>query len=344
MKTKKILYILFLTLFLTACSKEEVLTHNVLPKHTMEIENTTPPTANPPIPETAAPKEDIEISNKELMIEYKGTPFMKSVFAAGSSIYVCGKDMQENYFLSSMNVESDSFLTTTYVDAPMRIFNMLVDDDGLCHALLYCTEKMEFNGTIFDSINFEKSIIQITDGETIIKEIDISDIMKAEKHRPYCFAIDENGNYYLENADKITVISPEGTVKNSVLCDGNIEGIGCGNSGSIYCVYLNENEIPSLGKIENAEFIPCNVELDDVGALYSTLQKGANTELLLFNKAGGIYTYDALKNEVTLAKSISEFPVVGEDISGCSFLSDQRLCIITNNTENTYIYYVTWSQ
>ena len=269
MRTKKILYILFLTLFLTACGNEEQIPPNFLPENTMETEINTIiyPTASPSIPEPSATTDNKVISTKELMIEYKGTPFMKSAFAAGSTIYVCGKDMQDNYFLGSMNVESDSFLASTEVDAHMRIFNMLVDDNGFCHALLFCTEKVEFNGTIFDSINYEKSIIQITDGETIIKEIDISDIMKAEKHRSYCFAIDEKGNYYLENANRISIISPEGILQNSILCAGNIEGIGCGKSGIMYCVYLNENEIPSLGKIENDEFVPCNVELDNVGAL-----------------------------------------------------------------------------
>ena len=162
-----------------------------------------------------------EVSDRETAVSYTGEPFIKSVFAVGGEmLWLYGIKDDGNFFLGYMGKEEDVFQETDVSPgADMRAFNMVVDRQGRCHILWISVQKETIDGREFDRITFDRSCITIIDssGKTE-KEIQVSDIFSEEQGQPYCFVVDEAGNYYFENGMQLIQILPDGTQGGTFPC------------------------------------------------------------------------------------------------------------------------------
>lgn len=283
-----------------------------------------------------------EASNQEAVVFYAGGDFIKSVFAVGGDmLFIYGINPNGKKFLGYMNKEENVFQEIS-VDYPenMRAFNMTVDDDNQCHILWMSTEKVTLDGQTLDLITYEESYITIVNArDGINAEIDVSHIFNKERKRPYCFITDRDGNYYFENGEEIVKVSPKGILVMEIICPGWVEGIGMGKSGTVYCTYENENGDKMLGKIVNEKFVSCELDLPDSDAIYGNISAGTDTEVLMYNKDGGVYIYDDVKNVIEPRIASNDLPIQGEEVVGYGFLGDGRLCLLTQK-EETIFYYV----
>lgn len=284
-----------------------------------------------------------ELSNKEVTVTYEGEKFVKSVFCVGEKyLYICGINAQGKYFLGSMEKEATLFdVFPIEIDEDVRAYKMTTDEQDRCHVLWLGSQKVLINNETMDLINFEKSYITIMnkDGE-IQNTIDVSDVFVKEQAAPFCFIVDKSGNYYFENNTKIIKLSPDGSVEESIWVDNAVEGIGCSKSGDVYCTYSNTEGNALLGRIEGNELVSCDVTLPSVQAIYGNIESGVNSDILMYNKAGGIYAYNADKNVFELRVDACDLPVSGEEVNGYGFLGDGRLCLLGQNDKETKFYYI----
>lgn len=179
-----------------------------------------------------------EVSDREVTVSYAGEAFIKSLFAAGGEmLWLYGVKDDGNFFLGYMGQEGDVFQETEVSPgADMRAFNMVVDRQGRCHILWMGVQKETVEGREFDRLTFDRSCITIVDSSgKMEKEIQVSDVFSEEQGRPFCFVVDEAGNYYFEDGMQLVQILPDGTQGGTFSCAGPICGIGIGKSGSIYC-------------------------------------------------------------------------------------------------------------
>ena len=284
-----------------------------------------------------------EVSYKESAVKYEGEAFIKSVFGVGADmLYVCGIDENEKYFIAGMKQEEKEFNRfDVEVPSNMRMFNMAVDNQGKCHMLWFSigTEVME--GREFQTITFEKSYITIINPDGELEEtVDVTEVFQEEQYRPYCFGVDLEGNYYCEKENNIIILDSNGELKTRIMCDGVIDGMGCGKSGLLYCTYHDKDGIDRIGKIEQDAFVDCGVELPTCAAIYSRVTSGSDSEIFIYNLDGGIYTYDSESNSVEQRKSAEKLPVQGQDVSGYGFLGDGRLCLLAQNDGEKIFYYI----
>ncbi|HKM35430.1 MAG TPA: hypothetical protein VJY54_11890 [Lachnospiraceae bacterium] len=281
------------------------------------------------------------VSNEAVTVSYKGEDFRKSVFAVGGDkIYICGIKSDGQYFLGCMNKEEDLFYEFS-IEIPenMRAFNMTVDNQNRCHILWMSIEKITLDNQCFDRITYEQSYITIMNakGETET-QIDVTPIFMKEQRRPFCFIIDREGNYYFENGKEIVKLLSDGSMVSNIVCPGQIDGIGIGRTGVVYCTYENEDRKDMLGKLDQDVFVSCEVSLPDNNAIYANISPGTDSEALLYNKDGGVYVYDDVSNVIELRISQGDLPIYGEEVVGYGFLEDGRLCLLTQNGETVFYY------
>lgn len=283
----------------------------------------------------------IEASDKMAVVPYKGENFVKSVFAAGGDmLYVCGIKEGGEFFLGYMQEEADVFQEfKAPVEEGMRAFNMAVDAKGRCHILWMSVEELELNGQSFDGITYEKSCITVVNqGGGIESEIDVTPVFSPEQRRPSCFVADEEGNYYFENGQNLVQILADGAPGLTVPCDGRIEGVGRGKSGSIYCIYSTENGTRELASLEEGRMVPRGVTLPEASASYSDLYPGVDAELLIYNRSNGIYCYE--DNEAHISVSDTDMPVAEHTVAGQGALADGRICILAVENGANVFYYI----
>lgn len=336
-KSTKVLGILIIMgLFLTACAKNN--NQSMQEGHFVQAEdypvekNETEPTSTVAL---------VEVSNKSTTVVYTGEKFTKSIFAVGNIvIYLCGIDENGNYFLGSMKKEESSFQKFSVdMGENMRAFNMTVDEQGKCHILWMSIEKVSIGDQIMDQITYEKSAITIVDSSGTIEEtIDVSDIFAQGYQRPFCFVVDRKGTYFFENKDEIISFGKDGKLGDVISCDGQVEGIGVGKSGMVYCTYEDDNQECGLGMIEDNVFQSCGVQFPVSDALYSDIYAGTDSELLVFNAKSGVFVWDGTSVEARL--SISDLPVKESEISSRGLLADGRLCIMDQSDGSTVFYYI----
>lgn len=292
------------------------------------------------IPAAASP----EVSDREATVSYAGEAFIKSLFAAGGEmLWLYGVKDDGNFFLGYMGQEGDVFQETEVSpEVDMRAFHMAVDRQGRCHVLWMSVQKETVDGREFDRLTFDRSCITIVDssGKTE-KEIQVSDVFSEEQGRPFCFVVDEVGNYYFENGMQLVQILPDGTLGRTVSCAGPICGIGMGKSGSIYCSSEREGGATVLEKLEEGELRLCSAELPGANASYAGIYAGTDTELLLLNKDSGIFAVQDCGDNGEIRVSGTEMPVSGEKIGGYGILADGRACILSQTEgKETVFYYI----
>lgn len=287
-----------------------------------------------------------EVSNEETVIRYEGEYFRKSVFCAGGDmVYICGvKPSDNSYFIAGMQAEEKQFCELPVkIPDGMRVIRMTVDYLGKCHILLMSVEKVIIENEELDQITYEESFIWTIDKEGNIEKIlNVSEIFAEERSRPFCFTTDNAGNYYFENKKDIIKVDSKGNVDMRLSSTGEIEAIGCGRSGDIYCIYFNEEGIDTLDILKEDGLAGYGITLPYIGPRYSSIAAGTDTELLIFNIEGGVYTYERDENVVEQRISENNMPVSGENAASHGFLGDGRLCLMTHDYEGEIItfYYI----
>lgn len=285
--------------------------------------------------------EQVEVSNQSTTVVYTGEEFTKSIFAVGNTVmYLYGIDKSGNYFLGSMHREEDSFHKFSVdMGENMRAFNMTVDEQERCHILWMSVEKVTIGDQTLDQITYDRSVITIVDGSGNIEEtIDVSDIFAQGYRRPFCFVVDREGTYFWENEAEIISIKKDGTLGAVISCDGLVEGIGVGKSGTVYCTYEDNNQECGLGMIKDNVFHSCEVQFPLSDALYADIYAGTDSELLIFNAKSGIFAWNGDSVEERLG--ISELPVAEGEITSRGILADGRLCIMDQSGGSTVFYYI----
>lgn len=286
---------------------------------------------------------DYIIPGEENIVYYEGTPFVKSVYGTGQDlIYIIGRREDMSFFLGCMEADSKELeVLDTEIPEDMRAFEMYVDSKGLAHILWMSVENEVMDGDIVSTLTYEKSYIWVVDREgKIQKEVDVSKIIGTECGRPFCFVVDEDGNYYWEDRDEILKIKQTGELHTTIACEGNVIGIGLGKSGELYCTYRDKEFVERLGRVEQDTFIGSNIILPEADAGYSYLTAGIDSELILYNKASGVYSYDVNENKLENRISVDNIPVDGQSVNGYGLLQDARICLMTQENNETIFYYV----
>lgn len=286
-------------------------------------------------------EEGPDACDRAAQIIYQGEAFIKSVFAVGADmLYVYGIKENGDPFFGYMQQEDTVFNEFIIdMDIDMRPFNMTVDRYGNCHILWMSVEKCEMDGQSFDQLTFEKSYITIVNKQGQTESVmDVTEVFGTIGSRPFCFVVDRDGDYYIEKEKSVIQVTKDGHIGETVICDGGIEGIGIGKSGNVYCTYYDASGIPVLARLEGSNLVICDVQLPEADALYSGVYAGTDTELLLINKANGIYACGetSIEQRVHAAK----MPISGQRIAGSGVLADGRVCLMGQEYPETTFYYV----
>ena len=64
---------------------------------------------------------------------------------------------------------------------------------------------------------------------------------------------------------------------------------------------------------------------------------GVKTELLLYNRVGGVYVFDG-NTQVQESVINDKLPASGESVLGCGFMNDGRLCLAAQKEGLTFYY------
>ncbi len=337
-KTAYMFVIFAMMIFFAGCGENTAEKSNTLQSHAESVQTETSADEKT---EEVMEVTDTEISDKNVTTNYAGESFTKSIFATGGNmLYVCGIKEDGNYFLGYMEKEDERFEEfVVEMDEGMRPFNMFVDKYGQCHILWMSVEEIELDGQSFDRITYEKSFITVVDSEgQCVKEINVSDLFSSERKRPFCFAADLEGNYYIENEKEMVQILNDGTKGKATICEGWIEGIGIGKSGSIYCTYQNDNGDRKLAKLEKDSFRTSDIQLPSSTAIYAGVFSGTDTEVLIINKESGVFACN--ENDIENRISGTDLPVSGTEIAGYGILADGRACIMEQQNGETIFYYI----
>lgn len=290
-----------------------------------------------------------EVSDVEAAIVYEGQDFRKSVFCAGADmLYIYGIKPDESFFLGCMRQEEAKLQEISHGQPEeMRAVYMAVDKEGSCHVMWISVETSEVDGVTQSRGTYERVNITVVDKSGEPKaDIDLSELFKAEGLRPSysCFTVDNEGSYYIGVSREMVKLGADGKLQSRISCDGVLQAVGCGRSGDIYCIYMDETKEELVGRVEwengIAQVVSCGVTLPPADALYLNVAAGADTELLFYNKAGGVYAYDAEKGIVGRRVAAEELPVLGGNVSGYGFLGDGRLCLLTTEKDKQIFYYV----
>lgn len=343
MKTKLIagiLSVVITTASLTGCASSAPQEESSVPdstEETMVISSDSEDTGE----EISLPETSVELSDKNATVPYAGEDFMTLQFAAGgTTLYARGVKGDGSFFWGHMEREEDFFQEfDVNVGENMSALNMAVDGQGRCHILWMSVKEEELNGQNINRITFEKSCITIVDREgNLEKEIDITDIFASDPVRPFCFAVDEEGNYYMERKNKLVQILPDGTPGKTVASDGWIEALGIGRSGSVYCIYYNGASDINLVKLEEDSFRLCDAKLPEAPAKYTGIYAGIDSELVIFNIESGVFAVD--EDEVEARVPATEMPIRGERLVGYGMLADGRACIVEQKDKTVIFYYI----
>lgn len=284
-----------------------------------------------------------EVSREKETVSYEGESFMKSVFSAGGDMLFLGGTKEDGSFFYGCLEKETAQLEIVSVEMPedMRVFSMTVDAAGNGYMLWISLDKITMNGMELDAVNFERSYItRVNPGGEVESMTDVSEVFAREQHCPSCIAVDGEGNYYLENKKEILKLYENGSLAARIACEGDVEAVGNGKSGAIYCIYRMENGEEIIGRVEEEAVVPCGAALPASNGSYSAIAAGTDTELLLFHKGAGVYACDAegdfLEHRITGA----ELPVSGQDIAGYGFLSDGRLVLLSQEDGETVFHYI----
>lgn len=276
-----------------------------------------------------------EVSDRSAEVVCQGDTFYKSLAEVGASgtyiVYTKEPDAKERY-LGWIPAEKSEIqdLDVQLTEGKIALTSC-VDDQGNWHIM------------VIESGNQDWAQIWVigVDGN-LERTIDISEIRK-NYMRPFYMAVDQNGYYYMDSWGKILVLDENGSLK----CETegqDVAGLGVGRSGQVYVVLFEEDAVgaylagisPVDGSLERCS----GGEFSALGAKFSSLRPGVNCELLLGNKAEGVWEYR--DGELVKIFEAMELPCSGQDIIDMGFLNDGRLCVMEYQAQEkrNVFYYV----
>lgn len=282
-----------------------------------------------------------EISEEELTVTYEGEKFTTMTMGVGGDwIYVSARNPETNEAFLGRIEKGQATLEKITLEGMenMRAFRISVDPSGVCHVLWMGMKETKENGQIISQMDMSRACITSINQDGSLKEkIDISEMMAEKKVVPYHFAADKEGNFYLDSRNTIIKIGDGGQAITVIECEGTVECIGVGRSGEVYCTYYADDEMTYLGKVEGDKVVKCDAELPQLSAKFAVMTAGVNTELLLYNRVGGVYVYDG-STQIQEYIAGDDLPVSGEGVVGCGFMNDGRLCLAAQKEGLTFYY------
>ncbi len=286
-----------------------------------------------------------EVSDQEAEVVYAGEEFTKSVFSAGGGmLYVYGAKDDGAFFLGGMKAQEDIFCEIPLsMPEDMRVINMFVDEQGSCHTFWLKVEESEIEGQKVNRMLFEGGYIVKTDKEGRTEyTLDVSEAVRENQTHFYGFAADREGNYYFENNRKggIVKLRPDGGTEKLIPCEGEIETLGIGRSGAVYCIYAKEDGTEWLCRVEEDSVSSGGVELPKNQAVYSRIDSGTDTEVLIYNKSGGVYACSPDEQEAQQRIKSGDLPVSNQEVGGYGFVGDGRLCLQGQKDGKMIFYYI----
>lgn len=277
-----------------------------------------------------------EVSDRSAEIVCQGDPFFKSLAEVGANgtyiVYMKELDAKERY-LGWIPVE----------EAELLDFDLQLADGKI--ALASCMDNQgNWHIMIVESGNQDWAQIWVVDVDgNLERTVDISEVRKNQKLRPFYMAVDGNGCYYMDNWGMLLILDEDGNLKCRIE-DLDVAGLGVGRSGQVYGVFLGGGVtgeylariLPEDSKVERCP----GGEFGTLGAKFSSLQAGVNCELLLGNMAEGVWEYR--DGELIRVLEAGELPCSGQNILAMGFLDDGRLCVMEyrDREKATVFHYV----
>lgn len=281
-----------------------------------------------------------EISEEELTVTYEGEKFtILSTGVGGDWIYISGREAETNEAFLGRIAKGQASLERITLEGMenMRAFRISVDRSGLCYVLWVGMKENQENGENVTQLDLSRSYITTLNQDGSLKEkIDISEVARERTLTPYHIVVDKEGNYYLDNRKSIVKIGDNGKNITVIECDGTVECMGVGRSGQLYCTY-DTDSTTYLGKIEGDKIINCDVDMPQFAASFAVMAAGVKTELLLYNRVGGVYVFDG-NTQVQESVINDKLPASGESVLGCGFMNDGRLCLAAQKEGLTFYY------
>lgn len=278
---------------------------------------------------------------KEAAVPYEGDDFIKSVFTVGGeNLFMWGTKPDRSCFLGSM-VEEEKIFRELSLELPEngRVIQMTADTEGRCHLLWMSMEETVINHEVHTTPSFEESLVFIVDKDGNIEaRMDVSELFEREKIYPHLFLVDAAGFYYVEKENKVLKFNGDG-LETDMAAPGNVEVIGMGKSGMVYCACGKADGKSELFRVSGNELEECGATLPEAGLSFSEIAPGTDTEALLYNKAGGVYVYDMDENLVVQRIKSADLPVSGQDVSGYGFMGDGRLCLLASGEGGKKVFY-----
>lgn len=278
-----------------------------------------------------------EVSDRSAEVVCQGDPFFKSLAEVGVNgtyiVYMKELDAKERYLGWIPAEESE-----------LQDFDLRLADGKV--ALASCMDSQgNWHIMVAESGNPDWAQIWVVDAEgNLERTVDISEIRKSQKLRPFYMVVDGNGYYYMDNWGGMLLILDEGGKLKCRIEDLDVAGLGVGRSGQVYGVFLEggitgeylARIMPEDGSVERCP----GGEFGTLGAKFSSLQSGVNCELLLGNMAEGVWEYR--DGELIKVLEAGELPCSGHNILTMGFLGDGRLCVMEyrDREKTTVFHYV----
>lgn len=302
-----------------------------------------------------------EVCNKSFTSVCEETPLRKNVFAVGGKqIWMCGSRSatgdvgnlkDKTYFVGTLEapiMQKDSWrIKEAGIDIPedMRVYRMTVDNLGNAHLLWRSRKETKLEDSTFPMEIFtdDKFKLMVVTPEGIVEnESDVTGFMVENKSMAFCFTVDNYGNYYMDQGEKIVKFTVEGEILQEISCGGEVVSIAQGKSGAMYCVLDDQDRAECLYRLEEDGRLMLLGEVPDGVALFPDMGAGTDTELILFRMDGGIHAVDVAGDAATFTLRVpeSDMPVSGQDIGGCGILGDGRVCLFQYKEEGSLLHYI----
>ena len=261
-----------------------------------------------------------EVSSRRAEVVCQGDFFYKTLAEVGANgiyiVYTKELDTKERY-LGWIPAE----------EAEIRDFDIQLTDKI---ALASCVDdRGSWHIMVVESGNQDWAQIWVIGADgNLERTVDISEVRK-NYMRPFYMAVDQNGRYYMDSWGKLLILDENGNLECEMEVH-DVAGLGVGRSGQVYGVFFEEDATGTyLAKIlpEDGSLERCSGgEFSALGAKFSSLRPGVNCELLLGNKAEGVWEYR--DGKLVKVLETMELPCSGQDIIDMGFLNDGRLCVM----------------
>ncbi len=287
--------------------------------------------------ETVTPTEEriVNVSTEEQEITLKNTDFhpAKAFGSNGEYIFLTQwKDEERKAAFYEMKIGSE-LLQETGVEIPtdMNVYGITTDQKE--HHYVLMRSSYEEGG--------RRSCIREYEGDNLLGEIDISQVMENMAGVNGNFLVDETGNFYIRGLGGSMYLSEKGEFlwesKNDLQEIKDSYAITLGKDGNIYITYIRD-DTTYLGQVNKKdgtiekEYILDGISSDD---RILAVGQGTDSDFLLYGTASGIWAFDCESTHLEKRRDMTEGNLpLDEYIIIRAFLPDGRLLIVKNVSEN----------